>query len=100
MANRIRIDLTARTDQWTAKVSIADQRSESHHTVTIPQNDYQQLTGGEYSPEQLVETSFEFLLQHESKESILSSFQLMVIARYFPEYPDTIRRMLAEKYGE
>jgi hypothetical protein len=37
---------------------------------------------------------FEFLLQRESNTSILSSFELPVIGRYFPEYEDEIRRML------
>jgi hypothetical protein len=42
----------------------------------------------------LVEKSFEFLLERESNTSILSSFDLPVIGRYFPEYESTIRKML------
>jgi hypothetical protein len=38
------------------------------------------------SAEQLVRDSFEFLLQRESKESILAQFELAVIKRYFPDY--------------
>ena len=44
------------------------------------------LTQGCATPEQLVEASFAFLLEREPKESILRSFELPVIARYFPEY--------------
>ena len=40
---------------------------------------------------QLVEKSFEFLLERESNTSIMHSFDLSVIARYFPEY----RRIVA-----
>jgi hypothetical protein len=36
--------------------------------------------------EQLVQDSFDFLLQREPKESILSEFDLAVIQRYFREY--------------
>ncbi|MDX2343195.1 MAG: hypothetical protein QNL12_05390 [Acidimicrobiia bacterium] len=43
----------------------------------------------------LVEKSFEFLLERESNTSILSSFELPVIDRYFPEYETTITKMLA-----
>jgi hypothetical protein len=44
--------------------------------------------------EKLVEKSFELLLERESNTSILRSFDLPVIQRYFPEYEQTIRTML------
>jgi hypothetical protein len=44
------------------------------------------------APERLLKASFEFLLEREPKESILSRFELPVIERYFPEYPRTIRQ--------
>ena len=42
----------------------------------------------------LVQESFAFLLEREPASSILSSFELPVIARYFPEYEQEIRRRL------
>lgn len=44
--------------------------------------------------EVLIEKSFEFLLDRESNTSILSTFDLPVIARYFPEYESKIREIL------
>lgn len=41
-------------------------------------------------PSDLVRRSFEFLLAREPKESILRSFELPVIGRYFPEYERSI----------
>jgi hypothetical protein len=41
-----------------------------------------------------VEKSFEFLLDREPNTSILRTFDLPVIQRYFPEYERTIRTML------
>ena len=38
--------------------------------------------------------SFEFLLEREAKESILSRFDLPLIGRYFPEYEKEIRKRL------
>ena len=38
--------------------------------------------------------SFEFLLAHEPKESILREFDIEVISRYFPEYPREISRLI------
>jgi hypothetical protein len=42
-----------------------------------------------------VRRSFEFLLERESKESILSRFDLSLISRYFPEYEQEIKRRLS-----
>ena len=70
----------------TFQVRVSQGGSESSHTVTVPDDYHRKLTGGSISKEELVRKSFEFLLQREPKESILSSFELSVIARYFPEY--------------
>jgi hypothetical protein len=64
------------------------------HRVTVRPDYYQKLTEGKVPPERLVERSFDFLLERESNRSILSSFDLSVIQRYFPEYEDTIGGML------
>ncbi len=60
------------------------------HTVTLKNDYYQELTGGKVPHEKLIERSFEFLLERESNTSILSSFDLPVIARYFPDFEATI----------
>jgi hypothetical protein len=64
------------------------------HSVTVSPSYYEKLTDGQVTAETLVEKSFEFLLERESNTSILSSFDLPVIGRYFPEYESTIRKML------
>ena len=43
-------------------------------------------------PTDLVERSFAFLLEREPRESILRSFDLSVIGRYFPDWERAIRR--------
>ena len=72
---------------WLCQVSVAEHGSESRHSVTLTRDDFQRLTaGGGETPRDLVRRSFEFLLARESKESILRSFALTDIGRYFPEY--------------
>ena len=66
----------------------------TEHTVTVSSSYYEKLTGKRVTPEVLVEKSFEFLLERESNTSILSTFELPVISRYFPEYEKTISKML------
>ena len=80
-------------NETTFRVRVEDGTATSH-TVTVSADYHQKLTAGRISPEQLVERSFEFLLEREPKESILRSFELPVIGRYFPEYGSEIRRRL------
>ena len=58
----------------------------TRHTVTLSPDDYERLSGGTCRPDELIEASFAFLLEREPNTMILSSFDLTVIGRYFPEY--------------
>jgi hypothetical protein len=64
------------------------------HKVTVKPSYYEKLTDKRVTPAVLVEKSFEFLLDRESNTSILRSFDLPVIGRYFPEYERVIKAML------
>ena len=77
------------------RVRIIDTGSETIHDVTVTPNDYTRLTNGKVEPEELVRRSFEFLLEREPKESVLTRFDLSAISRYFPEYEREIRRRLS-----
>jgi hypothetical protein len=77
------------------RVRVIEAGSETTHDVTVSRNDYTRLTSGKTEPEELVRRSFEFLLEREPKESILTRFDLSVIGRYFPEYEREIRRRLS-----
>jgi hypothetical protein len=65
---------------------------ETVHEVTVQRTDHARLARPNERVEHLVTRAFEFLLERESKESILRRFDLMVIARYFPEFEATITR--------
>jgi hypothetical protein len=78
---------------WRCTVIVRDLDNEvSRHDVTVRQADLDRLAPGDPDPVRLVSTSFEFLLEREPPSSILSTFDLMVIARYFPEFETEIRR--------
>jgi hypothetical protein len=81
-------------DGYQFDVSVQERSSQTRHQVTLSRTDYERLTGGETSPKELVVESFRFLLEREPKESILRSFDLTVIGRYFPEYEREIQRRL------
>lgn len=67
-------------------------RVKTDHTVTVDPSYHEKLTAGRVSVEDLVEKSFEFLLEREPNTSILKEFDLPTINRYFPEYEETIRK--------
>ena len=93
MAN-IEVQKTDHGDTYELQVTVKEGRGESRHRVTLRKADYERLSGGKVSPEALVTESFRFLLEREPKESILRSFDLTVISRYFPEYEREIARRL------
>jgi Holliday junction resolvase-like predicted endonuclease len=71
-------------------VRVREGGGETSHEVTVSRADHARLARAGETVEGLVTRSFEFLLERESKESIMRRFDLMVIARYFPEYEETI----------
>ena len=89
MAAKIEVEKTGNLEFL---VRIIEKGGESTHAVTLNQADYARLAGGMMEPEELVRRSFEFLLEREPKESILSRFDLSVISRYFPEFESEIKR--------
>jgi hypothetical protein len=62
------------------------------HEVTVQPDYALKLTAGKIDNASLVKSSFEFLLAREPNTSILRSFDLGVIARYFPEYENSIKK--------
>ncbi len=78
---------------WTCGVALTDaDGSMSSHQVAVSEDDLARLAPGATDPHDLVVRSFRFLIAHEPKESILRTFDLPVIGRYFPDYEPTIRR--------
>lgn len=77
---------------WVFRVEIKN-GSSTEHTVTLGKEDKKRLAP-KHAPEELIWASFLFLLAKESKESILSTFNLMDIAKYFPEYEKEIKNYL------
>ena len=73
------------------EVTVAD-TSTTTHTVTVTDQSLNKLTDNSVTKTQLLEFSFRFLLDREPNTSILSSFDINVISRYFSNYKDEVRR--------
>jgi hypothetical protein len=88
------IDLDCRPTAtgWSCSVRLGEPGvSPTRHEVTVARADLERLAPGAIDPIDLVHRSFDFLLQREPPTSILRSFDLTLIGRYFPEYEATIR---------
>ena len=66
------------------------------HTVTVTDQSLNDLTDNSVTKTQLLEFSFKFLLEREPNTSILSSFDINVISKYFSDYRDEVKRWCNE----
>ena len=87
----VEIDCRPSPDGWACEVKVADNGGRTRHAVTVRSGDLARLDPSARDPTDLVRRSFDFLLRREPEESILASFDLTVIGRYFPEYEQTIK---------
>ena len=69
-----KFEITVKADQLTK------------HIVNVTDQMLLNLTNNKTSKEELLNFSFNFLLERETNTSILSSFDLTVISKHFPEY--------------
>jgi hypothetical protein len=88
----IEVQRTGADGQIVFDVRVKEADSASRHEVTLSEEDYRTLGEGYRSPEAFVRACFQFLLEREPKESILSRFDVGVISRYFPEFEERIKR--------
>jgi hypothetical protein len=79
----VRVSTAPGTD--TFRVTVDDLGSSTRHSVAIdaPPPD---VATGYPTLEAFVAASFRFLLEREPKESILDSFEIREIGRYFPDW--------------
>lgn len=92
----IEIRCTAQGDPQAFEVTVRDGAGQSRHHVTMSRQTSERLTAGRHSPERCVEAAFCFLLDREPKESILEHFDVIDIARYFPEFEQEMPRYLSQ----
>ena len=88
------ISIKKRTDDVFV-VTFADSITTTH-TVTVTDQSLTDFTDNNVTKTQLLEFSFNFLLDREPNTSILSKFDINVISKYFSNYKDEVRRWFDE----
>ena len=71
------------------EVTVTEGGAQSRHRVTLSPQQQENLCPGQ-TPEACLEAAFRFLLDREPKEAILGKFDVMVIAKYFPEFENKL----------
>ena len=77
------------------QVTVADSMTTTHE-VTVNDQSLTDLTENKMTQTQLLKFSFNFLLDREPNTSILSSFDINVISKYFSDYRVEVRRWCDE----
>ena len=86
----VTVTRTATQPKLEFAVEVRDGHGSSRHTVTLDPALLARLTAGRRVGDEAFVAVFEFLLERESKESIMSRFDVSVVARYFPEFDTAI----------
>ena len=80
---------------WLCDVLLGSDRGATSHAVTVTDETLRRMAVGDSDPTRLVTQSFEFLLEREPRTSILRTFELPAIGRYFPEWEREMRGKLS-----
>jgi hypothetical protein len=85
----------AATSGWRCAVRVTEPNGASAYDVTV-RDARSFLPPDAPAPvpsdiDNLVRETFSFLLEREPRTAILPAFDLSVVARYYPDYPATIR---------
>lgn len=78
---------------WHFTVTLNSPAGPSFYKVSMDK-DFLLRLGKTSHPEKVVEKSFEFLLEKEPKESILSEFDITEISNYYPEFLKDLEKRL------
>ena len=86
---RAQVEVIPGADAGQFQVTVHDGGGRTTHVVTLRPESHRQLAPAA-TAEELIEASFHFLLDRESKESILRRFDLTVISHYFPDFDELV----------
>jgi len=85
----IDVTQTGTDDPAEFEVRIDSGSGQTTHRVTVA-SETRAALAPQAEPAELVRASFEFLLEREPAEAIMTRFDLTVIVRYFPEFDSEI----------
>lgn len=85
MNTQIKVKTTREEQSWNFHVIVTNNGTDTKHLVSMSKDYYDSLKTKK-QPWELIEKSFRFLLDKETKEEILTEFDISIISNYFPEF--------------
>ena len=73
---------------------VVKKKTITKHIVVLSDQTFKKLTKNLKTKEELLMFSFEFLLEKEDNTSILGTFELSEISKYFPDFSSCIKKWL------
>ena len=92
MTAMVTVEATPEAAGWRCVVEVGEGAARSRHEVRVHAADLGRWGRPGETPERLVARAFDFLLAREPAGSILRSFEMADIPRYFPEFDREIGR--------
>lgn len=89
--DEIAVTCEAHDGGWRCSVIVGTDANATSHTVEVDRETLDDLAAG-VTPELLVRTAFDFLLEREPRESIMRTFELPIIGRFFADFAGEMRR--------
>jgi len=74
------------------QVKVTEPGEETKYGVSVQKEDFARLGKDGEAPDQFIARCFEFLLEREPMQTILSRFDVSVIPEYFPEFEEEITK--------
>ncbi|MBU1202546.1 hypothetical protein KKH39_00650 [Patescibacteria group bacterium] len=81
----------SKNGKWKFDVEIGDDSNRQMYSVVLDRDYYIYLTNEKIPAGQLIQDVFMFLLSHESKEKIISDFDVRQVKDYFPDFEKDIK---------
>jgi len=92
---KITVDQVDEGEPMVFSVVIENRGRESRHRVSMSKASYEKYTQRKCTPTECIHSAFRFLLERESPDQILASFDINVIQMYFTnferDFPDYLR---------
>ncbi len=99
MKPKIKVRQISSEPGWRFEVVVEEGGGRTEHRVSMGRDFYKSLET-DVEPGKVIEESFRFLLERESKEMIMREFDVTVISSYFPEYKEEMKKRLGESNTE
>lgn len=93
MKTQIKVNTIREEPSYLFHVLVTNNGTSTEHSVSMGKDYYNNLNTKK-QPWEVIEKSFRFLLDKETKEEILAEFDMPIISYYYPEFKEFLKDKL------